>query len=52
MVCDVKDRRVDRGAFDCADEILRLSMGWPLHEQYAITVRIRRSSRSVFANIG
>jgi four helix bundle protein len=52
VVSDFKDLRVYRDAFDCANEIFRLSMSWPLNEQYAITDQIRRSSRSVCANIG
>lgn len=38
-------------AFDCAMQIFRLSRAFPLEERFALTDQIRRSSRSVAANI-
>ena len=43
--------RVYRDAFLAAREIYRLSQEWPTEERYALTDQIRRSSRSVAANI-
>ena len=38
-------------AFDLAMEIYELSKSFPLEEKYSLTDQIRRSSRSVCANI-
>ncbi len=38
-------------AFDCAMEIFELSKLFPKEEKYSLTDQIRRSSRSVAANI-
>jgi len=43
--------RVYREAFLAAREIYQLSQDWPSEERYALTDQIRRSSRSVAANI-
>lgn len=51
-VADYKELRVYRIAFDSAMEIFRLSRSWPAEEKYSLTDQIRRSSRSVCANIG
>lgn len=51
LVEDFKQLRVYRSAFEGADQIFRVSGGWPKSEQYALTDQIRRSSRSVCANI-
>jgi four helix bundle protein len=42
---------VYRGAFEAAMEIFRLSKGFPKEETYSLTDQIRRSSRSVCANL-
>ena len=38
-------------AFEAAQEIFGLTKAWPAEERYALTDQIRRSSRSVCANI-
>jgi len=45
------DLRVYQQAFDLATRIFTLSRGWPRHEMYSLTSQVRRSSRSVCANI-
>jgi len=47
----VKDLAVYRKAFDAAMEIFELSKSFPKDELYSLTDQIRRSSRSVCANI-
>lgn len=46
------DLEVYRLAFDAAMEIFQASKSFPREEQYALTDQIRRSSRSVCANLG
>jgi four helix bundle protein len=46
-----QDLEVYRRAFDVAMEIFELSKGFPKHEVYSLTDQIRRSSRSVCANL-
>ena len=46
-----KDLRVFTQAFDAAMQIFEHSKLWPTEEKYAMTDQIRRSSRSVCANI-
>lgn len=48
---DYKELRVYQSAFDAAMQIFEHTKSWPKHEQYALTDQIRRSSRSVCANI-
>jgi len=43
--------RVYRQAFEAAMRIFEISVEWPKEERYALTDQIRRSSRSVCANI-
>jgi four helix bundle protein len=43
--------RVYRQAFEAAMQIFEASAEWPKEERYALTDQIRRSSRSVCANI-
>jgi four helix bundle protein len=50
-VADYKDLRVYRLAFESAMEIFRLSRKFPFEEKLSLTDQIRRSSRSVCANI-
>jgi four helix bundle protein len=45
------DLEVYRKAFDSAMDIFRLSRTFPKEETYSLTDQIRRSSRSVCANI-
>jgi four helix bundle protein len=47
----VRDLKVYRLAFDTAMEIFELSKAFPAEEKYSLTDQIRRSSRSVCANI-
>jgi four helix bundle protein len=46
-----KDLRVFQTGFDAAMRILEVSKGWPQDERYSLTDPIRRSSRSVCANM-
>jgi four helix bundle protein len=46
-----KDLRVYQKAYALAMEIFRLSKNWPLEEKYSLVDQIRRSSRSVCANL-
>jgi four helix bundle protein len=42
---------VYKDAFTAASEVFRLSKSFPVEERYSLTDQIRRSSRSVCANI-
>ena len=46
-----KELRVYKLSFDLAIEIFELSKNFPQEEKYSLTDQIRRSSRSVAANI-
>jgi four helix bundle protein len=46
-----KDLEVYRLAFDLAMRIFENSKSWPKEEKYALTDQVRRSSRSVCANL-
>lgn len=46
-----RELRVYQIAFETAMQIFELSKTWPKEERYALTDQIRRSSRSVCANI-
>ncbi|MCD4665984.1 MAG: four helix bundle protein [Bacteroidales bacterium] len=48
---DFKDLTVYRKAFDLAMEIFKISKRFPKEETYSLTDQIRRSSRSVCANV-
>lgn len=43
--------RVYQQAFEAASHIYKMSKRWPTEERYSLTDQIRRSSRSVCANI-
>ena len=47
-----RDLEVYRKAFDAAMRIFELSKSFPREETYSLTDQIRRSSRSVCANLG
>lgn len=47
----VRDLNVYRIGFDTAMEIFNISKGFPQEERYSLTDQIRRSSRSVCANL-
>lgn len=49
---DFKDLTVYQKAFDLAMDIFEFSKNFPKEEKYSLTDQIRRSSRSVCANIG
>ncbi len=51
MVAHFRELRVYRQAFLAAQTIFEHSKHWPPEETYALTDQIRRSSRSVCANI-
>lgn len=51
MVKHFRELRVYREAFATAMRIFDASKDWPKEERYALTDQIRRSSRSVCANI-
>jgi four helix bundle protein len=46
-----RELRVYQQAFDLQQEIFRLSKRWPTEEKYALTDQVRRSSRSIGANV-
>lgn len=46
-----RDLRVYRAAYEAAMAVFRVSLGFPDDERYGLTSQIRRSSRSVAANI-
>jgi four helix bundle protein len=50
-VRDYKELRVYKLAFESAMDIFELSKAWPSEEKYSLIDQIRRSSRSVCANI-
>jgi four helix bundle protein len=50
-VKSAKELRVYKKAYELAMEIFRISKGWPIEEKYSLVDQIRRSSRSVCANI-
>jgi four helix bundle protein len=47
-----RDLRVYQSAFDLAMEIFEMTKVFPAEEKYSMVDQIRRSSRSVCANIG
>ncbi len=51
MVSDFKELRIYKHAFHAAKTLQEISAKWPDSEKYAMTDQIRRSSRSVCANI-
>ncbi len=51
MIQSHRDMEVYQRAFDLAQLIFELSKGFPKEERYSLTDQIRRSSRSVCANI-
>ena len=51
QIRSAKDLRVYKKAYGLAMEIFELSRKWPPEERYSLTDQIRRSSRSVCANL-
>ncbi len=50
-VLSAKDLDVYKVSYDLAMEIFEISRAWPKEEKYSLTDQIRRSSRSVCANL-
>ena len=48
---EFRDLRVYQSAFESAAQIYKLSKQFPVEERYSLTDQIRRSSRSICANI-
>lgn len=51
MIKGHKDLEIYKMAFDAAMKIFELSKEFPVEERYSLTDQIRRSSRSVCANL-
>ncbi|MDF1535680.1 MAG: four helix bundle protein [bacterium] len=51
FVKDYEDLRVFQGAMDTAMQIFKITKSFPVEERYSLVDQIRRSSRSVCANI-
>jgi len=51
QINSAKDLVVYKKAYAVSMEIFRLSKTWPTEEKYSLTDQIRRSSRSVSANL-
>ena len=51
VIAHFRELRVYQSALKAALSIFDLSKGWPREERYSLTDQIRRSSRSVSANI-
>jgi four helix bundle protein len=52
IIQSYRDLRVYQAAMNAAMEIFNLSKSFPPEEKYSLTDQIRRSSRSVCANVG
>lgn len=52
MTGSFKDLKVYQLAFEAAREIFKISKKFPKEETYSLTDQVRRSSRSVCANLG
>jgi len=50
-IMSAKDLRVYQKAYGLAMEIFNISKRWPSEEKFSLTDQIRRSSRSVCANL-
>ena len=51
MATHFRDLRVWQNAMDLTMQVFDLTKSFPLHEQYSLTDQVRRSTRSVAANI-
>jgi len=51
IVHDFSELNVYRNAMDAAIELYEITKGFPSEERYSMTTQMRRSSRSVCANI-
>ncbi|MEM9503170.1 MAG: four helix bundle protein, partial [Cyanobacteria bacterium P01_E01_bin.43] len=52
LIKSYRDLEVYQAAFAAAMEIFEVSKRFPVEEKYSLTDQIRRSSRSVCANLG
>jgi len=52
MIRSFRDLHVYENSLDAAMNIYEISKSFPIEERYSLTDQIRRSSRSVCANIG
>ena len=52
IIQSYRELRVYQAAIDAAMDIFQLSKSYPAEEKYSLTDQMRRSSRSVCANIG
>src|SRR3954453_16678138 len=50
-IAGFRELKVYQGAFDAAAEVFVVSKRFPVEERYSLTDQVRRSSRSVCANI-
>ncbi len=48
---EFRDLNVYRGAFEAAAQVFELTKRFPVEERYSLTDQLRRSSRSICANI-
>ena len=51
QINSAKDLKVYKKAYVLAIDIFKISKKWPSDERYSLTDQIRRSSRSVCANL-
>ncbi len=51
VINSAKDLRVYKKAYELAMDIYRTSKDWPVEERYSLTGQIRKSSRSLCANL-
>jgi len=51
QINSAKDLEVYKRAYQLAMNIFQASKNWPVEERFALTGQIRRSSRSVCANL-
>lgn len=51
QINSAKDLKVYQEAYSLAMEVFEISKEWPSEEKYSLTNQIRRSSRSVCANL-
>lgn len=50
-IMSYRDLRVYQSAFQLQQDIFIISKGFPVEEKYSLTDQIRRSSRSIGANL-
>jgi four helix bundle protein len=50
-ILSFRDLRVYQKAFDLQQAVFQISKAWPLDEKYSLTDQVRRSARSIGANL-